>query len=59
MRIKQTHRRREKRKKKERGLEGGVKHDRPGQRVGVRKRRVGKKKKAALTKVEVFPKKNN
>lgn len=34
------------------GLEGGVKHDRPGQRVGVTRGRLGRKK-AALTMVEV------
>lgn len=53
MRIKQTCGRREKEEKKgSNGLEGGVKHDRPGQCVGVRKGRLGRKK-AALTKVEV------
>lgn len=41
-----------KKKRESNGLEGGVKHDRPGQWVGVRKGRLGRKK-AALTKVEV------
>lgn len=42
----------EKKKKGSDGLEGGVKHDRPGQWVGVREGRLGRKK-AALTILEV------